>query len=141
MSNRDDMRNGATSPQGGSGAEKFKFTEAGEEVFGQVTAVRLNIDGPHGPFDIVEIADEERGEIAVFGTNYQLKRGLIDGDNPVGRRVAVGDTVLIAYQGKEDIGQGKTVANFQINVLDGGGTPPADRAPAPAPAAEEDTPF
>lgn len=145
MTTREQLSAGATSPSG-SGADQLKFKDVGTEVFGKVTSVRLNVPTKrYAPIDaIVEVDDEERGVVAIFATTVQLKRALVEGENPLGRTVAVGDTVFIRFDSEEDLDGGNTLKHFSVNVADGGGTPPQPAAPAPAaaPAATEaDMPF
>lgn len=124
MGIRDRLASKAQAPAGGDYPDAVKLTEVGDEVAGIVTAVRTDVDTQYGDADVLQIDDEIRGEeVALWATSYQLKLGLIDGDNALGRQVETGDEVYIRFEGKVPTDNGNTVNTYAIAVAAGEGNP------------------
>lgn len=129
---REQMAAGAVAPSMDTG-EVFKFTQAGETVCGEIIVAKFDIVTKYGDADLIEVSDDKRGQVTVWLTNAQLRTGLVEGRNQIGRRVDVGDKVFIRFDGITQLDDGKTVKNYSINVQ--AGTPSAAAVAAAAPAA------
>ena len=131
------MAAGASTPNV-EGPPVFKFTQPGDEVFGQVTRASFGFETQFGIGNVIEVADEQRGEITVWLSNAQLDAGLVQGRNQLGRRVQEGDVVYIRFDGKTNIQGGKTLSQFAINVQAGQPSAvPQHHAPAQAPPPQQ----
>lgn len=128
--------------------ETVKFTEPGQEVYGIVAKVALGV-GKKGDIDLIEVDDEELGEITVFLGNLGLQQGLVEGSNNLGRPVQKGDTVYIRFDGEEVLEHGNTFKHYAV-YLEGGGArakaaskaaPSGANKAAPAPVDDEELPF
>lgn len=133
---RDQMVQGAITPTA-DGPPKKVWTQPGDEVFGRVLLVKTDLSIP-GNSDLGSLIEVDQGQPAgtctVWTTAAQLKAGLVEGRNQLGRPVAAGDIVYIRFDGKTAIEGGKTLNTFAINVQAGAGAPQAVAAPAQVPA-------
>lgn len=128
---REQMAAGAVAPSMESG-DVFKFTTPGETVCGEVIVAKFDIVTKYGEADLIEVSDDKRGQVTVWLTNAQLRAGLVDGRNQIGRRVDVGDKVFIRFDGVTALEDGKSVKNYSINVQ-AAGPPSAGAGIAAAP--------
>lgn len=106
---------------GGDGPDAIKLQNAGEYVYGIVTAARYGFTTPHGDGHIIEMDDQQRGPVALWCTSAQLRNGIVEGQNQAGRPVQAGDLVYIRFDGKKNLDGGKTLNTYSINVQAPGG--------------------
>lgn len=112
----------AEQPQGGGeGPDAIKLQQEGEYVYGIVTATKYGLTTQYGEADLIEMNDQQRGPVALWCTNAQLKNGIVNGQNQTGRPVKTGDLVYIRFDGKQALDGGKTLSLFSINVQAPGG--------------------
>lgn len=112
----------AQQPQGGGdGPDAIKLTEPGDYVYGVVTATKYGLTTQYGEADLIELSDQQRGPVALWCTNAQLRNGIVNGQNQTGRPVQTGDLVYIRFDGKQQLDGGKTLSLFSINVQAPGG--------------------
>lgn len=124
----DQLRQGATTPEA-EGYPKFTFDTPGTELYGQVMAARFGIETRFGDADLIEVNDHVQGPVTLWLSNVQLKAGLVEGRNQLGRPVADGDLVYVRFDRSEPRPGGKTLKHFSVNLA--AGQPPAQPASPP----------
>lgn len=107
----------ATTPviNDGDYAPTIKLETPGEYLYGQIADIRL-VNTQYGDTYVLEVNDQQRGQVAMWLSNVQLRAGLVEGRNQLGRQVHTGDIVYIRFDGKQPLDGGRTVSNFSINV-------------------------
>ena len=112
-----EMAKGAVNPTKADQANStFKFTEKGQELYGTVEKVAIDIITDYGKASLIEVNDEDEGLVTLWLSQAQLKRGLVNGGNPLGRQVIEGDIVYIRFDGETKLDGGRTMKNFSVNL-------------------------
>ena len=134
MTSYEAMAAGASTPTVNTESlPEFKFHNPGDEVFGQVTRAQFGIQTKFGEGNLVDVNDHRFGAVTVWLGNVQLKSGLVDGNNQLGRQVQPGDIVFIRFDSVTPLDGGKTVKNFSINLQAGAQQAAQQAQPAAAP--------
>lgn len=137
---RERMAANATQPSTDN-SSVFRFSTPGETVCGDVIVAKFDIVTKYGDADLIEVSDAKRGQVTVWLTNAQLRAGLVDGHNQLGRRIRVGDTVFIRLDGTTDLEDGKTVKDYSIALEEGTVSPDAGIAEPKSEAVGVEVPF
>lgn len=110
----------------------IKLDTPGQSIFGVIEEIK-EVSTQYGDRTVVTIAEQTMGRAQLWASQTQLRSGLVDGQNNLGRPARAGDTVYVEYEGQQQIDGGRQVKNFRVAIADGQQQSQA-RQPAPAPA-------
>jgi len=108
------------------------FENEGDTIKGQITGIYAHTfaDGKVAPKLTL---DTEQGSKILTAGQFQLRQKLSD------LRPNIGDTITVTFTGMNNLGGGKTMKLFDVNVAKSADTPaPTAGAPAPVAAAPTD---